>query len=909
MPAPTSRFVLDVGTDPDSDIVRLRLTDDQDNHLGANQVRLGEHSTALWQGLFDTRSFVDTYANSVRFTDQPATAEDLFEQIGVFLAQKILGPDIFKALYSGSYQRSLLVRISPEDRVAAAFARVPWEIARPALAQEALFDRNLVVRMETPGVSSAYAPPLPGPDEHLRVLLVYAEAPGSRPLAMRLEREQLLGLFYDEVMPKRRVFVDVLCHGVTRKALKEKVRDAGGYHVVHWSGHGHHNLLELVGEDGKPDLLTGAGLVELFEAAGGFIPHFVFLSACLSGTLVGVRDWAGLEAALRHGETATRRSDPEQVDELVQEQPGYTGTALALLGANVPQVLAMRYEVGDAYALDLARLFYRRLFADPQPKAPASALAVARKELLEWKAPEHDVVDHATPLLFGRDTGPLPAPQGRSSALAFRRPRPQPLLPDSRELDRPAELVGRGEPLSRLRRCLGEGKPAVVLVQGLAGLGKTALVAEAVHLWHGRFDGVFAFQSKPFPVSLDEFLRRLDERLTLHSQAYRERCEQNPYEAVYLPTGKPLSGEARWQKLRENLFEVMRSERLLLVLDNFETHLEQVAGAGGYACENPEWDRLLRHLAENLPGSGSRLIVTSRHKLAVLADPERALWLPLGPLPMAEAVLLLQGSEALRRLAFGDETGWKLAIRFLEVSRGHPLILTRLGALAGDPKALSQALDELEANGLDRLPDVFAPLSKTDQEPEHAYLEDVAIGSVDLLIHRASPPARQLLWLVTRAIEPVTEQLIQGVWSKWSLEEEWRNRFRAMLAMEEQLPEDLRVALAQLSAGVRAALKEESGAAAVPPVGPLLAELIEGGLLTLEERGIYCFHELVRERATAWIEAHPEEKSGQEEEQAWAAYGERHGLMFEVLMQSGGEGSRQLAAEAGRRGISYLTRA
>jgi hypothetical protein len=117
--------------------------------------------------------------------------------------------------------------------------------------------------------------------------------------------------------------------------------------------------------------------------------------------------------------------------------------------------------------------------------------------------------------------GPLPAPKGRSEALAFRRPRPQPLLTDSRELDRPAELVGRGEPLSRLRRCLEEGKPAV---------------------WHGRFDGVFAFQSKPLPVSIDDFLRRLDERLALHSQAYRELCEQNPYAAVHLPAGKQLSG-------------------------------------------------------------------------------------------------------------------------------------------------------------------------------------------------------------------------------------------------------------------------------------------------------------------------------------------------------------------------------
>ncbi len=446
-------FVLDVGTDADAGVVRLHLTDEHgDRQVGDNQVRLAEHSAALWQGLFDTRAFVRTYANSMRFTDRPATSAELLAQIGVFLGEKILGPEIMEALHAGKHHRSLLVRQPlvpmdrPEDRLASAFARVPWEIARPAAGQEQLLERNLVVRMEALGASPSYAPPPPGPDETLRVLLVFAEAPGSRPLAMRLEREQLLGLFYDEVMPRRRVSVDVLCHGVTRKALSEKVRDAAGYHVVHWSGHGHHNLLELQGEDGKRDLLTGAALVDLFADAGGFIPQLVFLSACLSGTLVGARDWAALETILREGEAGVRKSEPEpdKIEQLTAEQPGYTGTALALLGAGVPQVVAMRYEVGDAYARDLAGLFYRRLFVDSQPKAPASALSLARGELLDRQAGEHDVVDHATPLLFGSAAGPLSAPPGRSSALAFRRPRPQPLLTDSRELDRPAELVGRG---------------------------------------------------------------------------------------------------------------------------------------------------------------------------------------------------------------------------------------------------------------------------------------------------------------------------------------------------------------------------------------------------------------------------------------------------------------------------------
>ncbi len=46
--------------------------------------------------------------------------------------------------------------------------------------------------------------------KYLRALLIFAEAPGSRPLAMRLERQRLLDLFFDDIMPDRQVRVDVL---------------------------------------------------------------------------------------------------------------------------------------------------------------------------------------------------------------------------------------------------------------------------------------------------------------------------------------------------------------------------------------------------------------------------------------------------------------------------------------------------------------------------------------------------------------------------------------------------------------------------------------------------------------------------------------------------------------------------
>ena len=610
--------------------------------------------------------------------------------------------------------------------------------------------------------------------EPLRALLVFAEAPGSRPLAMRQEREQLLKLFYEKILPQRRVQVDVLCHGVTRALLREQIEAAGGYHLVHWSGHGHHNRLELRGADGQPELLTDEQLVELFSLAGGFIPQLVFLSACLSGTFVSVRDWETLRAVVAGEEVAEKRADERLLPEILTHASGYTGTALALLRSGVPQVIAMRYEVGDAYARELAGRFYQDLLADKGRHPTDSALALARTGL--WrdfgKTRQFGAVDYATPLLFGQPGRLLEPVKGRSEQLARRRPQPQPLLAAGRqELDQPDHFVGRGEELTRLHNdwLRGDG-PAVALVQGLAGLGKTALAAEAIALWHGRFDAVLAFQAKPTPLTVEEFYRQVDHRLALHSQAYRDQCESHSYRKVYLEPGPRLTGADRYAQLRVNLLEALRDEALLLVLDNFEKVLEPRPGSVGYACADPQWDELLRLLVQELPDTRSRLLLTSRHRPAVLAE---ALWIPLGPLPLGEAALYIRSHPALNTLYFADNEGRQRVERLLAVSRGHPLIMERLATLAGDRDALAQALARFETEGMKTLPDLFADrVSEADRERERRYLDDVAIGSIDLLLERLSPDARRLLWMITLANEPVVRDLIAWVWLRGSFTDE-----------------------------------------------------------------------------------------------------------------------------------------
>jgi hypothetical protein len=140
-----------------------------------------------------------------------------------------------------------------------------------------------------------------------------------------------------------------LSHGVTRARLQDQVREHGGYHLVHWSGHGHLNRLGLARPDGSADHLSGRQLLDLFHAAGGLLPGLVVLSACHSGNILRVRDWEDF-LAIAAGRTpkpepppagATNRQGtgptPVPLRDLdLAAQPGYTGTAHALLQGGVP---------------------------------------------------------------------------------------------------------------------------------------------------------------------------------------------------------------------------------------------------------------------------------------------------------------------------------------------------------------------------------------------------------------------------------------------------------------------------------------------------------------------------------------------------------------------------------------------
>ena len=183
-----------IETEPKQRLTRLRLLDENGVQLGFNEVQLQETDQAMWEGVFDTRRYVDRYQDSLRPDAQlpPDTADKILLQLGVFLGQTVLGEAIFKQLTRSTLRRTLVIRLpeTTDDVLAAAFARIPWEIARLTPDSRTLLESNLVVRMVTadtaePDRTALEASAKIAEGETLRVLLVFAEAPNSRPLATR----------------------------------------------------------------------------------------------------------------------------------------------------------------------------------------------------------------------------------------------------------------------------------------------------------------------------------------------------------------------------------------------------------------------------------------------------------------------------------------------------------------------------------------------------------------------------------------------------------------------------------------------------------------------------------------------------------------------------------------------------
>lgn len=883
-----SNFSLIITADYPNRSADFRLLDKSGSQIAYKQTNFKSIPVSRQQGLFNLRSYVRNLV--VEGEEGEATAD-----IGVCIAEEVLGEEIFLKLWEATSQRSLCIQLPGAAKegniLAAALARVPWEIARPSANHPTLGERNLLVRV----VHDMKAPatqPLPlSKDECLRVLFVFAESRKSSPLALRLERQVLLHLFENRIYPQRRVIADFLTHGVTRERLEEQIRDRSGYHIVHWSGHGHLNLLELARPGGVSDHLTGQELLDLFNRAGGYIPHLFFLSACHSGDILRVEDWQDFLAVAQGKELGTKQHTSSKVKDIhIEVQPGYTGTAHALLQGGVPSVVAMRYAVGDEYARELAVEFYDALLAHKQPKSVASALTLARRSLLDpnrHNLSPYDACDHATPVLYGAEQVDLGLQKGRSPQLDIRNPRLHHIveltsLGHQHFVGRTWELAGMGAEFIGSGR--GEEVKPVAVITGLGGMGKTALIAEALSLWESKFEWILLYQAKPNALSFDATLSDIHLKLNGELGRYHEHVKSRPADAIYRSASAEFTGQERIDRLTRNLIRALKDEPILLVLDNFETNLKprpqtDDGSEQAWAYHDVSWDQCLEMLAEGLVGTPSRVLITSRKPLAAPAR-NGCHRIVLGPLPASEAALYLREHAGLRKMVFsGDEAEQALARRLLTASRFQPLLMDRLARLAtggeGLRPKLMQALEALESrHTYSQLPNLFTKVPEGGKEL--AYLKSALAISLDQLIQDSSIEVRRLLWMIALANEPISLDLLMSAWSSEYLEQQQLQQVKQMI---DTLPPDLRAEIDAMP------LKAEVW----PDLAPLLRQLVVIGMITEGRTGsednnpYFTCHELVRERILVWMDDHQEDQADLTADTIRLAYSERLSTSFFYL--------------------------
>ncbi len=233
---------------------------------------------------------------------------------------------------------------------------------------------------------------------------------GGQPLNLRRERYSLVRLITGIAAGGKAADVRVLQYGVTRERLRDVLEEAEGWDVIHISGHGAPGELLLEDAAGRPDKVTAAELADLLDLARERI-SLVTVAACWSAALTAAeqRRLLGLPVPEQQpvAQPGARTRDTAQPGS--GEGDGFASGALAteLAGRLGCAVLAMRYPVGDDFAIALTGKLYE-LLADrgqPLPRAVGIALrqlvseapGVSGSAGAAWPA-----LSVATPALFGR---------------------------------------------------------------------------------------------------------------------------------------------------------------------------------------------------------------------------------------------------------------------------------------------------------------------------------------------------------------------------------------------------------------------------------------------------------------------------------------------------------------------------
>jgi len=693
-------FTLKIG-EPKNRIYPVFLLDPQEKELGQRKVEI---SPADLRNLAEIDSII-------RALEKEIYPQMLLLNRGKEMYDRFIGEEFSKILLGNGRGRThLCIEISEK---AFALARLPWDLMHDG--ERYLIEKGFSFSQST---SDAKKDPngLKELEDKLRVLVIMSLPEGTNELAFALEEEELREFFDQNLNRKYPVELEILQYGTTEDALERKLNKAGGYHIIHFSGHGAENELIFENNECKPAPLSGFKFAQALKNQENL--KLVVLSACLSGEIKEYR------RPKQEMDKDIYIGRPPSGLKMKTDEPLFTGVACELLRAGIPLVLAMRYPVEDRFAREFVVRFYQEMFENGNN--PASSLFNTKKSLFD---PNHH--KWITPALFGgRSTlEPIALPLKKTKGEAKTIP---PSHQIHQDLIEPKLFVGRYHDLAKIRRELIEGDKTSAILWGIGGIGKTTLAAKAISVWKGEYDHICTISVKNRAEFSSEHL--LDE-LNYFFRVYSNiELPELPYTQI-----APLPFEKKIEYFVNYLESILNQKKFLLVIDNLESCLESVNG---------KWhtkDRILEGIIKNLMPrlTTSRLIVTSRYRPHIFEDDDQNL-LPISvdEFSVYETLNYIEKCKNLSQLLSPER------YEIYRLTKGLPFVLEKLEVLAKDKEKLRKLLNDFKENRLQ--------WGETE-----LYKDYIRYASVEEIFRNLSDKAKKLLAVMSLFEETIEAGILQ----------------------------------------------------------------------------------------------------------------------------------------------------
>jgi tetratricopeptide (TPR) repeat protein len=691
--------------------------------------------------------------------NDPAGRIERLRGFGRKLYQQIFTPEVERVWSEHKQSHEfvvLCIRIAPDANELEA---IPWETLFDGEEFLAAGTRTTVSRLPLDVPPQAVLPAVPLPLKMLALVSSPLDLPDNSRLQMEREQEILLEAINDPAGQGRlrADFEDEAKLEILEGSLETP------YQIFHFTGHGmapeNGGGLLLEDAQGKSRPTSVTEVLQSLQRAENSL-RLVVLSGCQTARTINVG--------------------------------GFRDMARGLLRRKIPTVIAMQFSISDTGGLKFAESFYTRIAGGRTLELASHA---ARRALL-LSDDYYLQADALAPVLLTANGGCLQTTQSQAEPTVE-----SPRIDYSFFLPLPQlsyGFYGRRREYRQVRDGILQRNQRAVIVHGIGGIGKTALVSHVATRMKKRFQGVYAFDCSSGTLTPETAM------IKLHG--------------YFAPQGVKVLEQLLYQNLPPDvlanyLAQVLSQWSLLLILDNFESQLERTDTGFRIADEN------LRTFITTLvktTATNSHFLFTSRYLFEL--DDKRLgniQSLPLEDLSRPEALSLMQKLQHPAAASYPEK------LEALKTFGGHPYALVTLDRYCNH-QPLSRALAEAK-NIHDVLREFLA------LELNYAQLSQRSRELLSrLAAFRQSVPYEAAEWVMGEKV-PAAAEFFEKMGDQ--LPEEWKalDRAEILQRLDALLPERRQV--------------EDL----IPPI----KELVEWGLLTpIEEDGqlnALSVHALVRD--------------------------------------------------------------